>query len=723
MKSLKEKSKATLAMVLVLTMVLSLTFSMTTLAAPAEASAISMTTMTTQVDVTSVLRMIFSARCYADKYPDLLDAYGYDEEALYQHAIQKGIYEGRDISPVINLKEYRDGHADLKKFGNDWMALLDHYLKYGMTENAAGKRSARGILFNPIVYAAEHPELGAPTEDNLLRIVQHYITNYADKGVTTGKWMNPPEVTGVGLLTKTTAVESNVTDNSTDSVSVGGSEAVADRVDDMAKDTGTSSVPDENNSGTVQPPTPVNPGDSGDTDDSGDVTDPKPHSHTLASFDESGNCKTAGCTYKLSDFQAVCLADHSQIDIGETCANCGAAGTNDPNETHTQSSPHTKNSFDANGECKRGCGLTLAVFQANCPQAGGHGDILLGQTCPECGIAGAKITEANCPNKANHGDIPKGETCSGGCGYVGTKVTPDNCDNKANHGILHKGQKCSDCGYEGVLDHSFVGGSCSCGATITSADCPDVGNHADLYPDQNCGTCGATGTKQCDGSEHADIYIDDTCPHCGANGVKLYDQASCPNGSGHSVGTACTMCGYDGACTADHSLIYTTKTCDLCHEPGTKVCEVDHAALDKGTFCECGVEGTKEAAPPELEDDEQLLNAPAMVAPEVNGVVDANVSTDVDTTEVADGETTDATDVSSEDEENDEETDEAGGADVGNAMEDALPENIVFGDAANDGETDVEIDDGAKDETDGGNGDGTDEDEDEQQMVADETAA
>lgn len=42
----------------------------------------------------------FNPIIYANRYPDLKEAFGYDQDALYRHYITHGIYEGRTAAPV-----------------------------------------------------------------------------------------------------------------------------------------------------------------------------------------------------------------------------------------------------------------------------------------------------------------------------------------------------------------------------------------------------------------------------------------------------------------------------------------------------------------------------------------------------------------------------------------------------------------------------------------------
>ncbi|MBQ6735756.1 MAG: hypothetical protein IJR00_12720 [Lachnospiraceae bacterium] len=109
---------------------------------------------------TGVTQSDFDAQRYADTYPDLKKAFGYNEALLWQHYQQFGSKEGRqvfvkgDAAPAsatavttpaatvngltqttFDAKRYADMYADLKKaFGYNEALLWQHYQKYGMKE-------------------------------------------------------------------------------------------------------------------------------------------------------------------------------------------------------------------------------------------------------------------------------------------------------------------------------------------------------------------------------------------------------------------------------------------------------------------------------------------------------------------------------------------------------------------------------------------------------------
>lgn len=128
------------------------------------------------------LRDVFNAHYYADKYDDLKDAFGYDEDQLYQHYLTFGISEGRSASPVFDVLAYREMYGDLDAaFGDNWDAYVEHYFTFGIEE----KRISGGI-FDPVAYAEAYPDIKAAYGDDWEAIVNHYLTFGIAEGRTAG---------------------------------------------------------------------------------------------------------------------------------------------------------------------------------------------------------------------------------------------------------------------------------------------------------------------------------------------------------------------------------------------------------------------------------------------------------------------------------------------------------------------------------------------------------
>ncbi|MBQ7776263.1 MAG: hypothetical protein IJ379_10120 [Lachnospiraceae bacterium] len=136
------------------------------------------------------LKSVFNAKYYADQYQDLKDAFGYDEEALYQHFITYGAKEGRSMSPVLDVVQYRENYADLNEaFGDDWDAYVEHYFNHGIEE----KRD-NGTDFDPVRYMESYGDLKEAFGDDYEALVNHYVTVGMEEGRTEGIKPTPTPV-------------------------------------------------------------------------------------------------------------------------------------------------------------------------------------------------------------------------------------------------------------------------------------------------------------------------------------------------------------------------------------------------------------------------------------------------------------------------------------------------------------------------------------------------
>ena len=113
---------------------------------------------------------IFDERYYADEYPDLKAAYGYDRSALLKHFLKFGLAEGRVMNEMIDIVKYKAIYKDLQAaFGDDWDAYIEHYLRYGAFEQRDS-----GTDFDPVDYLKRYNELQAAYGNDLLAAYEHY---------------------------------------------------------------------------------------------------------------------------------------------------------------------------------------------------------------------------------------------------------------------------------------------------------------------------------------------------------------------------------------------------------------------------------------------------------------------------------------------------------------------------------------------------------------------
>lgn len=78
---------------------------------------------------------VFDPDYYANKYPDLEGAFGYDHAALWNHFITFGMNELRQASAEFNPKVYIDKYEDLRKaYGDNYPLYYWHYCYFGKKE-------------------------------------------------------------------------------------------------------------------------------------------------------------------------------------------------------------------------------------------------------------------------------------------------------------------------------------------------------------------------------------------------------------------------------------------------------------------------------------------------------------------------------------------------------------------------------------------------------------
>lgn len=88
-----------------------------------------------KVEATTVSNITFDSKFYANQNADLMNAFGYNEQALLNHYINYGIAEGRIASICFDVNFYKGMYGDLKQaYGNNNQAYYDHFINWGINE-------------------------------------------------------------------------------------------------------------------------------------------------------------------------------------------------------------------------------------------------------------------------------------------------------------------------------------------------------------------------------------------------------------------------------------------------------------------------------------------------------------------------------------------------------------------------------------------------------------
>ena len=138
----------------------------------------------------------FDVNSYRMRYKDLRSAFGYDLASYYYHYMSSGkaegrqatgkvtdidgvtVYNGVDYAAVYNFNYYVDANPDIKAaFGNDDLAVLSHFVNYGMKE---GRRGCEA--FNVLTYREKNGDLKAAFGDDLKQYYIHYINYGKNEG-------------------------------------------------------------------------------------------------------------------------------------------------------------------------------------------------------------------------------------------------------------------------------------------------------------------------------------------------------------------------------------------------------------------------------------------------------------------------------------------------------------------------------------------------------------
>lgn len=122
------------------------------------------------------MNIVFNYKFYADKYPDLKAVFGYNEEALRNHYLTCGIKEGRQASPVFDVRYYLSNNEDLRKaFGSsNYEAALNHFVTCGYKELRKSSNEYYGRY-----YINKYADL---KRMDGFALIEHYLANGRNEG-------------------------------------------------------------------------------------------------------------------------------------------------------------------------------------------------------------------------------------------------------------------------------------------------------------------------------------------------------------------------------------------------------------------------------------------------------------------------------------------------------------------------------------------------------------
>ncbi len=96
-------------------------------------------TQTTEVKIRPEWVAVYDEAYYLEQNPDLVAAFGTDSDAIFQHFVTSGIYEGRSGCADFNALTYKENYPDLQgAFGDDLLLYVRHYIYFGKKEGRTG---------------------------------------------------------------------------------------------------------------------------------------------------------------------------------------------------------------------------------------------------------------------------------------------------------------------------------------------------------------------------------------------------------------------------------------------------------------------------------------------------------------------------------------------------------------------------------------------------------
>lgn len=114
-------------------------------------------------------RAVFDASYYYNAYPDVAEAIGMDDEALFNHFVNYGVKEGRNASEDFNVQAYRQRYTDLQQaFGSNLASYCSHYVNYGRSEGR--NAGADGLVVTVTTSEAVSQQTTAADKANIEKI-------------------------------------------------------------------------------------------------------------------------------------------------------------------------------------------------------------------------------------------------------------------------------------------------------------------------------------------------------------------------------------------------------------------------------------------------------------------------------------------------------------------------------------------------------------------------
>ncbi len=133
---------------------------------------------------------VYDYKYYSSHYPDLVAAFGNDDIAMLNHFVNCGMYEGRQAKENFNVQGYKNRYLDLRRaFGNELNKYYWHYATSGAAEGRSASYTDEVInpetvflgidcapIYNFKYYQAHNPDIKNAFGNDDMATLLHFIS-------------------------------------------------------------------------------------------------------------------------------------------------------------------------------------------------------------------------------------------------------------------------------------------------------------------------------------------------------------------------------------------------------------------------------------------------------------------------------------------------------------------------------------------------------------------
>lgn len=137
-------------------------------------------------------KLVYDFNYYVQHNPDVLNAFGYDEDKVIRHFVENGMSEGRQAIETFNVKSYKNTYVDLRNaFGDDYKKYFNHYMTNGYKEGRVATGNEDVVIgfptkFNGVdyslvydynYYVKNNPDVANAFKGNDAKVLEHFVNN------------------------------------------------------------------------------------------------------------------------------------------------------------------------------------------------------------------------------------------------------------------------------------------------------------------------------------------------------------------------------------------------------------------------------------------------------------------------------------------------------------------------------------------------------------------